>query len=285
MHRGTHDFYSEDEEHDEFLAPCPTCGRRTDKKDGKTSGMGRRNKNQHDVEACHRMLQDIQRQTGAFAQWTTTVLSAVHSLGERLEEVARSVDRVADALRDQGVRDAIDTGRVTSDVHRRHLELAQTYRALVTQSLRDLGRVLCPKESDEGRAELARRRARAVAHLVRFLFQPLDQPVSGPPEEIVDRLRELGLATGGTQFHHQFAAVFSRAAALREDVAGLALTAGLDFDVDPTALSADDYQPWEQQQADGAQPEFLVAPAYVVGGDRPRTFSPPIVFTTPADRP
>lgn len=285
MHRGTHDFGSGNEEHNEFLEPCPTCGRGTDKKDGKTSVLGRRNKNQHDVEACHRMLQDIQRQTDALTLRTDALLRAVHGLGERLDAVVRNVDRVADALRDQGVRDAIDTGRVTSDVHRRHLELAENYWALVTQSLRNLGRVLCPKESDEGRAELARRRARAVAHLVRFLLQPLDRPVSGPPEEIVDRLRELGLATGGTQFHHQFAAVFSRAAALREDVAGLALTAGLDFDVDPTALSADDYQPWEQQQADGAQPEFLVAPAYVVGGDRPRTFSPPIVFTTPADRP
>ncbi|MFJ8718102.1 hypothetical protein ACIRD9_33865 [Streptomyces violaceus] len=284
MDRSTYGFDPEDEEHDEFMETGSTRG----------WGAGRKDKHQRDTAAWCRWLreevaEDMIRQTDALTTRTEArtdaVLRAVGGLGERLDAVARNVELLLNALRDQGVRDAIDAGRATSDVHRRHLELAHTYQTLVTQSLRELGRLLCPKDGDEGRTELARRRAQAVAHLVVLLFQPLDQPMSGAPEGIVARLRELGLATEGAQFRGQFAAVFRRAAELREGVAGLALTAELDFAVDPTALPADHYQPWEQQQADDAYPEFLIAPAYVVGGDRPRSLSRPIVFVTPRGRP
>ncbi|MFC9682471.1 hypothetical protein [Streptomyces sp. NPDC056948] len=284
MDRSTYGFDSEDREHDEFMEPGSPRG----------WGAGKKDKNQRDTAAWCRWLreqvaEDIKRQTEALTTRTDArteaLLRRVDGLGERLDAVARNVELLLDALRDQGVRDAIDAGRATSDVHRRHLELAQTYRTLVTQALRDLGRLLCPKDGDEGRTELARRRAQAVAHLVVLLFQPLDQPMSSTPEEIVARLRALGLATEGTQFRGQFAAVFRRAAELREGMAGLALTAELDFAVDLTGLPADHYQPWEQQQADDVQPEFLIAPAYVVGGDRPQRLSRPIVFVTPTGRP
>ncbi|MGX5213850.1 hypothetical protein ACWKT3_35030 [Streptomyces violaceus] len=284
MDRDTYGFNSEDEVPDAFKQSGSTRGR----------GAGRKDKHPRDAAAWCRWLreevaEDINRQTEALATRTEArtdaVLRAVGGLGERLDAVARDVELLLNALRDQGVRDAIDTGRATSDVHRRHLELAKTYRTLVTQSLRELGRMLCPKDGDEGRTELARRRAEAVAHLVVLLFQPLHEPMSSPPEEIVARLHAFGLATEGAQFRGQFAIVFRRAVELREDVASLALSAELDFSVDPTALQPDHYQPWEQQQADDAHPEFLIAPAYVVGGDRPRSLSRPIVFVTPRGRP
>ncbi|MFI6376951.1 hypothetical protein [Streptomyces sp. NPDC050546] len=284
MDRSTYGFDSEDQEHDEFMESDNTRG----------WGAGRKERNKRDTAAwClwlrEQVAEDIKRQSATLTTRTEARTEAlqrsVDSLGKRLDAVARNVDLLLDALRDQGVRDAIDAGRATSDVHRRHLELAQTYRTLVTQALRDLGRLLCPKVGDEGRTELARRRAQAVAHLVALLFQPLDQPMSSTQEEIVDRLRAFGLATEGTQVRGQFAAVFRRAAELREGVAGLALSAELDFAVDLTALPADHYQPWEEQQADDAQPEFLIAPAYVVGGDRPQSLSRPIVFVTSTGRP
>ncbi|MYV57204.1 hypothetical protein [Streptomyces sp. SID3212] len=252
-------------------------------------GGNKKNKNQGDAAALYAQLReqfalDIDRQTEILTartdQATNAVLSALEGLGERVDTVARNVELLLNALRDQGVREAIDTGRATSDLHRDHLPLAETYRTLVTQSLRDLGRLLCPKEEDEGRTELARRRARAVAQLVVLLFHPLDRPMSSAQEEVTARLRELGLATEVPGFRGQFPAVFQRASELREGVAGLALPAALDFETDVTALPADSHQPWEQQ-ADDARPEFLIAPAYVVGGDRPRSLSLPVVFLTP----
>ncbi|WP_327235121.1 hypothetical protein OG349_15270 [Streptomyces sp. NBC_01317] len=253
-------------------------------------GGDKTNQHEGDTAALYTQLReqftlDINRQTEILTartdRATNAVLSALEGLGERVDTMARNVELLLNALRDQGVRDAIDTGRATSDLHRDHLPLAETYRTLVTQSLRDLGRLLCPKEGDEGRTELARRRARAVAYLVVLLFHPLDRPMSSTQEEIAAQLRELGLATEVPGFRGQFPAVFQRAWELREGVAGLALPAALDFGTDVTALPADGYQPWEQQ-ADDARPEFLIAPAYVVGGDRPRSLSRPVVFLTPA---
>ncbi|MFF0203775.1 hypothetical protein [Streptomyces sp. NPDC005017] len=201
----------------------------------------------------------------------------------KLDGVDRKVDRLLDALRDQGVRNAIDDGRATSDKHRRHLELAQKYQTLVRQDLLVLGRLLCPKGEDG--TDLTRRRAQVVAQLVEQLFHPLDEPMSKQSDDVLGRLTELGHETEAAQFRGLFGAVFRKAAELRGTVAGLPLTAELDFAVDVSVLPADEYQVWNPSPGEGMAPEFLVAPAYRVGGERPQPLSTPFVFVAPAVTP
>ncbi|MER5214139.1 hypothetical protein ABT063_27100 [Streptomyces sp. NPDC002838] len=253
--------------------------------------MGGQAKSQRELEAlCHQLRTEIAGDVRSQIQFLTTrtdrkaddVLREVHALGEQLGAVARNVQLIVDALRDQGVRDAFDGGSATSDIHHRHLDLAKNYSRLVRQDLRQLVRPLCPQQGDEGAMELARRRAHVVSQLVVTLFQPLDQPLSTEREQIVAELRASGLATDVAQFRGQFDAVFRKAAELRDGVADLPITAHLDFAVDLTALPADHYQAWNGEQADGTRPEFLIAPAYVMEGDRPRNFTKPIVFVAPA---
>ncbi|MET9734613.1 hypothetical protein ABZZ79_29450 [Streptomyces sp. NPDC006458] len=258
---------------------------------GKGASSSKRDKDQRDLETGFHSLrtelhEGLQRQSEFLVTQTRlrgeAVLKAVDALAERLDGVAQKLDLLLDALRDKGVRDAIDDGRATSDKHHRHLELAQKYQTLVRQDLLTLGRLLCPKQAEEDDMELARRRARAVAQLVEQLFQPLGEPLTKQPEDVLARLRELGHATDEAQFRGQFSAVFRKAADLRGTVADLSLTAELDFSVDVTDLPTGEYQVWNPSPPEGASPEFLVAPSYGVVGDRPQTYSAPFVFVAPA---
>ncbi|MBM9507943.1 hypothetical protein [Actinacidiphila acididurans] len=293
MGYGSDGFDQDDGAQRDFTAPDSRWFRRQDGPDGRDAApasSGRKGVSQRDLEAVRQRLRaeiaaDVQRQIESAAARTDRrldeVLAAVRGLSARLEAVARNVDSLMDALRDQGVRDAIDGGRATSDFHRRHLDLAQSYGRLVQQDLRMLVRPLCPRLDGEGEAELARRRAMVVGELVMMLFHPLDQPVAVSQEDIVAELRDHGLATGAVQFRAQFDAVFRRAGELRDGVAALPFTAHLDTGVDPAALRADQYQPWNRELADTGRPEFVVAHAYVVAGDRPQALTQPIVFLAP----
>lgn len=294
MGYGSDGFEPDDGAQRDVTAPDPRWFRRQDAPDGRDAAAaapGRKGVSQRDLEAVRQGLRaeiagDVRRQVEWLAARTERrfdeVLAAVRGLGERIDAVARDVDALLDALRDQGVRDAIDGGRATSDFHRRHLDLAQGYGRLVRQDLRMLVRPLCPRLDGEGEAALARRRAMVVGELVMMLFHPLDQPVAVAQEDIVAELRDHGLATGAVQFRAQFDAVFRRALELRDGVGALPFTAHLDTGVDLAALRADQYQPWNRELADTGRPEFVVAPAYVVAGDRPQALTQPIVFLAAA---
>lgn len=223
--------------------------------------------------------------TSRMAEHQTAVLRAVADLNKRLDAVARDVQLILDALRNQGVRNAIDSGHTTSDIHRRHLELAQSYSGLMQQDVRHLVKLLCPQQTGEDDTALARRRAEIARKLVALLFEPLDQPLSGKPEQIVAELRELNLATDAPDFRTGFPTTFGKAARLRDAVVGLPITGELDSPVDVTALSADDYEPWPVKPAPGARPEFLIAPSYIMRGARPQTLTKPVVFVAPPPAP
>ncbi|QDY77880.1 hypothetical protein [Streptomyces qinzhouensis] len=237
----------------------------------------------------HQIVTELRQQThqlmSTAASDQAAVLRAVADLNERVDAVARNVERVLDALRDQGVRNAIAGGSATSDVHRRHLDLAQDYRRLVRQEVRFLVRLLCPRLDGEGDTDLARRRAETARRLVELLFEPLDQPMARKQEQIVAELRRLGLTTEVPDFQAQFGTAFRKAATLRDAVVGLPHTGHLDFLADVTVLPPDRYEAWDGKQSDGAPPEFLIAPAYVIAGDRPQALTQPIVFVAPVIRP
>ncbi|MFE1441749.1 hypothetical protein [Streptomyces sp. NPDC058739] len=260
----------------------------------KVPSSAKRDKYQKDLDDWFQWLraelqEDLRQQSRFLVAQTRNradgLRQAVDALADRLDGVDRKVDRLLDALRNQGVRNAIDDGRATSDKHRRHLELAQKYQTLVRQDLLVLGRLLCPKGAEEDDTELARRRAQVVAQLVEQLFQPLDEPMSKQSDDVLGRLTELGHETEAAQFRGLFGAVFRKAAELRGTVAGLPLTAELDFAVDVSVLPADEYQAWNHAPGEGTAPEFLVAPAYRVGGERPQPLSSPFVFVAPAVAP
>jgi hypothetical protein len=61
------------------------------------------------------------------------------------------------------------------------------------------------------------------------------------------------------------------------------LRAQLDFDVVVTGLAAGEYDIWNHGPAENAQPCFLVAPAYVTEGERPRVVEKPYVFVAPPE--
>ncbi|MFE7541650.1 hypothetical protein [Streptomyces platensis] len=266
--------------------------------DGTAPSSGGKDQSLRELKDLFRKLrteidEDVRGQVQSLATRTDRsvqdVLDAVHGIDVRLDVVSRNVEAMAqnvglllDTLRNQGVREAIDEGRATSNTHHRHLELAKVYDRLVRQDLRQLVRLLCPQQSNEGEADLARRRADVVSKLVVSLFQPLDQPMYLEQEHFVAERRELGLAADTAQSRGLFDSVSRKAAELRDGVACLPFTAHLDFSIDIAALPADHYTAWDQRWADGGHPEFLIAPAYMVGGDRPRNLTKPIVFVTPS---
>ncbi|MFW6693192.1 hypothetical protein [Streptomyces sp. MAR4 CNX-425] len=199
---------------------------------------------------------------------------------DELRARVAEMDRLLDGVRGERVQDAINSGEVTSDLHRRHMRNADAYRTLVAQDLRRLAVLLCPvgPEQDE---PLAARRARAVAGLLGMLFAA--SPAGRPPavEELVAQLAAGGYATDQDGFGQKLGQTVDRAADIARELAGGTLPATLVFGADVRGLPPGAYEPYNSG-ATGV-PGFLVAPAYVIDGDRPLELARPLVFVVPAD--
>ncbi|RPK27541.1 hypothetical protein EES37_36605 [Streptomyces sp. ADI91-18] len=236
------------------------------------------------MEALHSLRKECDAYRRESLQAMAVMQNTLDDLKRQNGMLTDMVRAMLDSMREQRVLQAVDSGRATTDFHYQHLELAQTYKTLVRQSLRSLGRELCPTRDGESPAERTRRRAEAVGGLVPILFEHLGRYAAPPPPEgVITRLRAMGLAVDGL-FRAQFAQVYPRVAALHAGVAKAGLAAELEFGVDLSALPANQLLSWELE-GDCTRPEFLVAPAYRLMADPPVRLSPPIVFAAPVAAP
>ncbi|UCM88814.1 hypothetical protein [Streptomyces marincola] len=198
---------------------------------------------------------------------------------QRLDDVEARVARFDDALDGLiGARhqEAIESGEVTSDLHRHHLRNSEAYSGLIRQPLRGLAMRLCPVGTT-AREELAEARARAVAAVLRLLFT--EEAGGGPPsaDALAAALAARGYPALGEKGLSALARVSDTAGAVRRGLAGDGLPAVLDFDADVAALGS-----WLPYNAGTGGPAFLVAPAYTVPGAEPGELTKALVFVAPA---
>ncbi|MFJ8979203.1 hypothetical protein [Streptomyces sp. NPDC102282] len=240
-------------------------------------GRSGRSGNVH-AEQLHEMSGRIGAQEREVRQMRVDVERGLGELHSRVAEL----DRLLDGVRGSRVQDAISSGELTSDLHRRHLMNAEAYRTLIAQNLRRLAVRLCPEQSFQSPEAMTSARAEAVAELLRILF------ASGPPgspataEELRTELGARGLLTNQEEVGPELGRIVERATGIARELTGDTLPATLTFDIDVRTLAPGAYEPYNPG-ATGVVCGFLVAPAYVIDGDQPEELLRPLVFIVPAD--
>lgn len=205
---------------------------------------------------------------------------AERGLGELRARIAE-MDRLLDGVRGSRVQDAISSGELTSDLHRRHFMNAEAYRTLISQNLRRLAVRLCPVGSVPSPEALASVRARAVAELLQILF------AGGPPgcpataEDFRAELVARGRVSSQEEVGPELGRIVERAAVIARELTGDTLPGKLVFGTDVRTLPPGAYEPYNPGAI--GLPGFLVAPAYVIDGDQPEELCRPLVFIGPDD--
>ncbi|MFB8118972.1 hypothetical protein ACFQ6U_02490 [Streptomyces sp. NPDC056465] len=226
-------------------------------------------------------LQVMAGRIAALEQWVRQLCSDVERSGNELRERLADMDRLLDGVRGSRVQDAISSGELTSDLHRRHLLNAEAYRTLIAQNLRRFAVRLCPVGSVQDAEMLASARARAVAELLQILFGGAPSGLPATAEELHSELVARGRPTSREEAGPELDKIVERAKVIARELAGDTLPAVLvGFGTDARTLPPSAYEPYNIG-ATGV-PGFLVAPAYVIDGDQQDELLRPLVFIVPA---
>lgn len=204
-----------------------------------------------------------------------------------IRNLSAEVGQLGDALRQEGVRDTIAKGAVTSSAHLDHETIGRDYQALVCNMVPPLAAQVWPMaEHDGGQAgdgvdpHLACNRAHMVSTMTHHLFDSRCPHVT--VESTLAALQDGGHPTNNLD-SDRLARVVKRASELRRRAAELTPGGCWRFDGDVAKLRPNQFAVWNTEGLDGTEvPQFLVAPGYIVLGEQPFTPQLPYVYVTPA---